>query len=84
METAKYVQYDVWGQGKDIDGILYRDTDGEEGEGLYVKAIGTWADYFNQIEMTTWILAEDCYDIRIMDFKDIDKAFTKKIEDCTL
>tara|TARA_R100000808_G_C2108793_1_gene123531 strand:+ start:710 stop:1000 length:291 start_codon:yes stop_codon:yes gene_type:complete len=75
---GKYVQYNVWGTGENIDGIVYWDEDGYDGSAFYVKAIGTWRDYLDDIKITPEIPVEYVDGLEVKDFADIANAFTLK------
>ena len=75
---GKYVQYNVWATGENIDGIVYWDEDGYEGSAFYVKAIGTWRDYLDDIKITSEIPVEYVDGLEVKDFADIANAFTLK------
>ena len=72
---GKYVQYAVFPDGVDIDGIVYWD---EEEKDYYIGAIGAWSDHFNDMQISPFILLKDAENLKILDFDDIEKSFTRK------
>ena len=75
---GKYVQYVVFTDGSNIDGVVYWDEDGYEGSGFYVKTIGTWRDYMEDTGQAPEVIVNAVGAIEVKDFADIANAFTLK------
>ena len=75
---GKYVQYNIYATGINIDGIVYWDEDGYEGPKFYVKTIGTWRDHMENIGTASEVPVDGVDHMEVKDFADIANAFTLK------
>ena len=71
---GKYVEWEVWPDGTDIQGIVYWD---EEEKDYYIGAIGVWRDYFAKEKIAPFIRLKEIGINKILDFADIEKSFTR-------
>ena len=72
---GKYVEWEVWPFGTDIQGIVYWD---EEEKDYYIGAIGAWRNHFEKEEIAPFIRLKEIGINKILDFADIEKSFTRK------